>query len=76
MIAIANASLAEQRLALRQRLQAQREEIVRRLGPAPAIDGGYPRSMTMRLLVRRPDLAAGLLAGLASLLVGRRVFRS
>jgi hypothetical protein len=76
MIPSANASLTEQRLALRQHLQAQREEIVHRLGPAPAIDGGYPRSMTMRFLLRRPDLAAGLLAGLASLLVGKRFFRS
>jgi hypothetical protein len=76
MIPIADASLTEQRLALRQRLQAQRAEIVRRLGPAPAIGGDYPRSTTMRLLIRRPDLAAGLLAGLASLLVGKRFFRS
>jgi len=76
VIPIANVSLAEQRLALRRRLQAQREEIVHRLGPAPATDGGYPRSMTMRFLLRRPDLAAGLLAGLASLLAGKRFFRS
>jgi hypothetical protein len=76
MIPTADVSLAEQRVALRQRLQAQREEIARRLGPLPATDGGYPRSVTMRFLVKRPALAGQLLAGLATMLVGKRVFRS
>jgi hypothetical protein len=76
MIPIKDVSLTEQRLVLRQRLQAQREEIARRLGPLSATDGGYPRSRTMRFLARRPALAGQLLAGLASLLVGRRIFRS
>lgn len=76
MIPIADASLTAQRLALRLRLQAQREQIVRQLDPTPAIDSGYPRSMTMRFLIRRPALAARLLAGLATLLVGARFFSS
>jgi len=76
MISLANASLTEQRLALRQRLQAQREQIARALDPTPATGSGYPRSMTMRFLIRRPAMAAKLLAGLATLLVGARLFSS
>lgn len=76
MIPIAAASLAEQRLELRARLQAQRGQIMRQLDPATATDSDYPRSMTMRFLIRRPALAARLLAGIATLLVGARFFRS
>lgn len=75
MTSIADISLAEQRQVLRQRLLAQRQLIAHQLGATPAVDGGYPRSMTMRFLIRRPALAARLLAGLATLLVGARFFR-
>ena len=76
MTPIAGASLAERRLELRARLQAQRGQIMRQLGPATGTDNDYPRSMTMRFLIRRPALAARLLAGIATLLVGARFFRS
>jgi len=70
------APLVEQRQALRLRMQAQRELIALRLGPAPVRGEGGPRSMTMRFLARRPGLAARLLAGLATLVVGLRYYRS
>ena len=69
-------ALVEQRRALRLRMQAQRELIARRLGPPPARSEGGPRSMTMRFLTRRPGLVAKLLAGLATLVVGLRYYRS
>lgn len=72
----AGATLAEQRLALRRRLQAQRAQILRQLDPATAIDGDYPRSLTMRFLLQRPMLAVKLIAGLAALLFGSRYLRS
>lgn len=68
--------LVEQRQAVRLRMQAQRELIARRLGPAPVRSDGGPRSMTMRFLARRPGLLAKLLAGLATLVVGLRYYRS
>ena len=70
------ASLAEQRLRLRMRMQVQRELIAHQLGPAAGADGDYPRSMTMRFLLQRPRMAVRLVAGLAALLVGSRLFRS
>jgi hypothetical protein len=76
MTPITSASIAERRLELRARLQAQRGQIMRQLDPAPATDSDYPRSKSMRFLIRRPVLAARLLAGIATLLVGARFFRS
>lgn len=76
MTRIAAASLQEQRLALRRRVQAQRTKIMCQLDPATAIDGNFPRSMTMRFLIQRSALAVKLLAGLATLLLGSRFFRS
>lgn len=70
------APLVAQRQALRLRMQAQRELIALRLGPPPVRSEGGPRSMTMRFLARRPGLAARLLAGLATLVVGLRYYRS
>ena len=76
MIPTAGMSPAEQRQALRGRLQAQRAQIMRQLDPATATGSKYPRSMTMRFLIQRPALTFKLLAGLASLLLGSRFFRS
>lgn len=69
-------SLAERRQALRLQLLAQRQLIAQRLEVSPAAAGEYPRSMTIRFLVQRPALAATLFAGLGTLLVGTRFFRS
>jgi hypothetical protein len=75
MSSVRDITLFEQRQTLRLRLQEQRQLIAYRLGPAPFATSGYPRSMTMRFLTQRPDLAVRLLSGLATLLVGRRYFR-
>jgi len=69
-------SLAERRQLLRMRMQVQRELIAQQLGPAAGTDSEYPRSMTMRLLLGRPGAAVKLVAGLATLLIGSRFFRS
>lgn len=69
-------SLAERRQLLRMRMQVQRELISHQLGPAAGADSDYPRSMTMRFLLRRPGAAVKLVAGLATLLIGSRFFRS
>lgn len=63
--------LTEQRQALRRRLLAQRQQIAQQLGPTSETSGSYPRSMTMRFLLRRPALAARLLVGATNLLRGR-----
>lgn len=69
-------SLIEQRQTLRLRLLAQRQLIAHQLGPTPEVNSGYPRSMTMRFLTRRPAaLATRLLVEFASLLVDARFFR-
>lgn len=56
------ATLAEQREAVRVRLQAQRRSIAQHLGPPAGAHDRYPRSMTMRLLIERPTLLLKLLA--------------
>ncbi|MFA5939884.1 MAG: hypothetical protein WC809_11065 [Sinimarinibacterium sp.] len=71
MIAPSDLSLAEQRLALRQQLQEQRRRIAHQLDGAATADGSFPRSMTMRLVIRRPDLAVRLALGIATLLKRR-----
>jgi len=53
--------LAEQRQALRESMLVQRQLIAGQLGCGSAAARGYPRSLTMRLLMR---------------LVRRRLFRS
>lgn len=65
------ASLAAQRLILRRRLHAQRQVIAQQLGPRAGSDGGFPRSITMRFLVRRSALVLRLLSGLATALIAR-----
>jgi hypothetical protein len=69
-------SLVERRQTLRLQLLAQRQLIAQRLEIAPTGSGEYPRSMVIRFLVQRPALAGTLFAGLGTLLVGTRFFRS
>lgn len=59
----------EQREALREKMQAQRAQITRQVNPAFTTDSGFPRSQTMRLLLRRPDLVSSLLKMLSVLLM-------
>jgi len=61
-------SLAKQRQSVRDQLQLQRQIVARQLAPPVDIQGRYPRSMTMRLLIHRPELVARL----AALLAGAR----
>jgi hypothetical protein len=61
-------SLVEQRQRLCLRLQAQRQVIARQLGPESAMNGGYPRSRTMRFLTQRAALITRLLVGVVTLL--------
>jgi hypothetical protein len=69
-------TLVDQRQALRQRLLAQRQLIADQLGPTPVVNGGYPRSKTMRFLTQRTGLAVTLLAEFAALLTGARYVKS
>lgn len=58
-----DASLEALRLdALRLRMQLQRAVIAERIGPARGAPATFPRSLTMRLLLRHPWLVARLLA--------------
>ena len=57
-------SLVEQRLALRVQLQVQRHEVAEQLFAAKA-EGRFPRSITMRVLMRQPELAGRLVALIA-----------
>jgi len=75
MTAVTEASLVEQRQALRRRLQAQRLVIEHRLGPTPRVDSSYPRSMTMRFLNQGPTLSTHLFVELATLLIGARFIK-
>lgn len=77
-------SLAEQRLALRGQLRAQRLDVAMQLF-ASRVRGDFPRSVTMRVLMRQPELVGRLvaliagarLAGVVStLLVGAQVLNS
>ena len=54
-------SLVEQRIALRVQLRAQREELAGQLAESKAGER-FPRSITMRLLLRHPGLAGRTLA--------------
>lgn len=66
--------LAEQRQVLRDQMRLQRQRIARSLVP---VEGAkFPRSMTMRLVVRRPQLLAQLALGLLRLWQWRRQIRS
>lgn len=69
-------SLAAQRLALRQQLQQQREQIAQRVTLVRASSDTFPRSITMRFLLRRPALVAGLLTQLAAMMLGARLLKA
>lgn len=69
-------SLPEQRLALRRKLMLQRQRIVHLLSPARDDPGGFPRSMTMRFLLRRRPLVGRILSEAAIVLLGPRLIRS
>lgn len=60
---------SDQREALREKMQAQRVQITRQVNPAFSTGRGFPRSQTMRLLLRRPDLSSSLLKMLSVLLM-------
>jgi hypothetical protein len=64
--------LAAQRQEIRDRLLAQRQRIAQQLAPGGDARGVYPRSMTMRLLIRRPELLARLLGVIADRLTRKR----
>jgi hypothetical protein len=53
-------TLSERSLALREQLQAQRGRIAAQLGAGA--HGGYPRSVTMRVLLASPELATLLMS--------------
>ena len=63
-------------LELRQQLLAQREQIARQLQPASQAINGYPRSKTMRFLIRWRALPTGVAVGAARLLTGGRLAAS
>ena len=75
MTSIIETSLVAQREKLRQQLQEQRKLIARQLSSGSKGNNGYPRSATMRFLTKRPVLVSGLLAELAILLTGARLFK-
>lgn len=61
---------------LRQALRAQRQVIALRLGPATATPSGtFPRSRSLRFLMRRPAIALQLLKTAAIVVVGARMVR-
>ena len=53
-------SLAGQRHALREQLKVQRQVLEQELAAAGGVGGGYPRSVTMRWLIREPELVGKL----------------
>ena len=55
-------ALAQLRESIQGKLQAQRRVLAAQLLPADT--GRFPRSMTMRLLIRRPDLLGKAALGL------------
>ncbi|MDP9140203.1 MAG: hypothetical protein M3O62_05340 [Pseudomonadota bacterium] len=63
--------LAEQREMLSRQLQVQRQQIGQELAPIAGTNSDYPRSMTMRLLIRRPVLVIRMLRWLAAVLKAR-----
>ena len=64
-------SLETQRLALRVQLRDQRREVAEQLRESTT-GGGFPRSITMRVLLRQPELTGRLVA----LVAGARVAKS
>ena len=62
-------SLAGQRHALREQLRVQRQTLALELTAAGGTGARYPRSVTMRWLIREPELVAKL----AGQVVGGRI---
>ena len=63
----AQTSREARRAELCAQLQAQRLVIAHQLGVVPGMDSAYPRSKTMRLLTRRPEMILRVLGALAGL---------
>jgi len=61
-------SLEVQRQELRTRLQAQRRLIAEQLSIGSSASQAFPRSLTMRLLTKRPQMIVKALGGLVGLL--------
>lgn len=68
-------TLAAKRLAVRQQLQQQRNQIAKQTSVVRESDPAFPRSITMRLLMRRPAWVLGLLTQLAALVLGARLLK-
>jgi len=68
MSAAREPSIEAQRQELRTRLQAQRRVIARQLRAGNGAHTEFPRSMSMRLLTKRPQLIYKVLGGLFGLL--------
>ena len=66
-------SLAEQREAVRAEIHLQRDKLAQRLALLGGTPGGYPRSATMRLLMRRPELLGRLFTLVAGPRLGKPV---
>ncbi len=71
-----SASLRNQARMLRMQMQAQRALIAAQIDASSAQRNGYPRSLIMRFLARRPALATRLLVELGTVLLGTRMIRS
>jgi hypothetical protein len=59
-------SLAAQRSSICDQLRVQRQILAEQLSPSNTLQGGYPRSITMQFVIRRPTALAkvvGLLTG-------------
>jgi len=76
MSTLTASALEEQRQALRRRLLQQRQRIGYLLEPPLGGDNQFPRSMTMRLLTRRPAVTMRLASQMALLLCGPRIIRT
>ena len=66
----------EQHQALCLRLHQQRQRIEHLLAPPNVGEDVFPRSLTMRLLTRRPALALRLVSQLTLLLLSPRLLRT
>jgi hypothetical protein len=63
----------QQRQALRLKMHDQRQRMLELLEPQAK---EFPRSMTMRVLTQKPDLALRLASNVAMFLMGPRLIRS
>ncbi|MBA3582020.1 MAG: hypothetical protein H0W44_06140 [Gammaproteobacteria bacterium] len=76
MTTFTNQSLAEQRKTLRERLLTQRQLIAQQIQKPARTAPGNMRSMTMRLLTRKPALTTGIVSGLSTFLVPGKLLKS